>query len=177
MTALAGAVLLALVLALLILAVRARSGGPERKSRPRELQNAELVYMETLFRVQRPLRLVARVDRVYRRPSGSLVLVELKRRGSNRVHRSDLIQLSVQKVAIEAQTGEAVDPVAFVSFADPGGKGVRRSESVRLLGAEDVAALARRREGILSGHTEPTYARSLKACSSCAFRAECDRFQ
>ncbi|MCW0038482.1 hypothetical protein OIO03_23615, partial [Acinetobacter baumannii] len=38
-----------------------RFGSGERASRPQELANAELVYMEKLFRSQEPIRLVAKV--------------------------------------------------------------------------------------------------------------------
>ena len=147
----------------------------ERASRPRELAGAELVYMEKLFRMRHPLRLVARVDRVYRRANGSLVLVELKTRLAARVYETDRIQLSVQKLAIEAQTGEVVEPQAFVSFASPTSRRAHRSQSVKLLGIEEIVAFVRRREAILEGRIEPTYARSPKTCSGCAFRSECDR--
>jgi CRISPR/Cas system-associated exonuclease Cas4 (RecB family) len=147
----------------------------ERASRPRELAGAELVYMEKLFRITEPIRLVARVDRVYRRANGLLVLVELKTRLAARVYETDRIQLSVQKLAIEAQTGEVVEPQAFVSFASPTSRRVH-SQSVTLLGVEEIVALARRREAILKGRVEPSYARSPRACSGCVFRPECDRF-
>ena len=152
---------------------RHRSG--ERASRPRGLVGAGLAYMERLFRMRHPLRLVARVDRVYRRANGMLVLVELKTRLAARVHETDRIQLSVQKLVIEAQTGEVVEPQAFVSFASPTGRHARSSQSVKLLGVEEIVALVRRREAILEGRIEPTYARSPNACSGCAFRSECDR--
>ena len=103
---------LALTLWLARLWIRRRASG-ERASRPRELANAELVYMEKLFRIREPIRLVAKVDRVYRLPEGSLVLVELKTRWRDRVLPCDIIQLSAQKLAIERQTGEAVEPYAL----------------------------------------------------------------
>ena len=170
-------VLLALfLLSALVLALRRRGISAERRSRPRGLLGSELVYMEKLFRTAHPFPLVARVDRVYRRAGGSLVLVELKMRDASRVHETDLIQLSVQKIVIEAQTGEHVESKAFLSFASPTGKQAARAQSVRLFGTEEIVALARRREAILAGRAEPTYARSVKACSGCAFRSECDRF-
>ena len=37
----------------------------ERASRPEELSDAKLVHMERLFRVSKPVGLVARLDRAY----------------------------------------------------------------------------------------------------------------
>src|SRR3990167_6515314 len=70
---------------------------------------------------------------------------------------------------------QLVEPQAFVSFASPTGRHARSSQSVKLLGVEEIVALVRRREAILEGRIEPTYARSPKACSGCAFQSECDR--
>ena len=56
----------------------------EQASRPAALRDAELVYMEKLFRISTPVGLVAKLDRAYRLPSGLLVLVEFKTRSSNR---------------------------------------------------------------------------------------------
>lgn len=152
-----------------------RSG--ERASRPRELANAELVYMEKLFRIRTPIRLVAKVDRVYRFQGGSLVLVELKTRSTHRAYPSDIIQLSAQKVAIEHQTGEVVEPFAFVAVLHPTSPRRWRFHQVRLLDEGQVIALAQRRNDILVRQADPSYASSTRACAGCAFRGRCDRFE
>ena len=61
----------------------------ERASRPAALRNAELVYMERLFRISTPVGLVAKLDRAYRMPSGLLVLVEFKTRWSKPPSQND----------------------------------------------------------------------------------------
>lgn len=147
----------------------------ERSSRPRALASAELVYMEKLFRIDHPIRLVAKLDRAYRLRSGSLVLVELKTRGRDRLYETDIIQLSAQKLVIEVQTGQTVEPYAFVSVLRPTGWRALRHHRVALLDADEVVALHRRREAILAGHVAPRYARSCNACDRCAFRSGCDR--
>ncbi|AEB85621.1 MULTISPECIES: PD-(D/E)XK nuclease family protein [Comamonadaceae] len=154
-----------------------RHASCERASRPRELANAELVYMEKLFRIRAPIRLVAKADRVYRLPGGSLVLVELKTRSTNRAYPSDIIQLSAQKVAIEHQTGEVVEPFAFVTALHPTSPRRWRFHRVRLLDEGQVIALAQRRSDILARQADPTYASSARACAGCAFRTRCDRFE
>lgn len=171
----------ALVLFGLVLAVwlarlcMQRPASSENASRPRDLGNAELVYMEEEFRIGEPIRLVAKVDRVYRRPNGLLVLVELKTRSRDRVYASDVIQLSAQKLAIERQTGDTVEPVAFVTVLQSAPRRRWKSHRVRLLDEGQVIALERRRKEILTLQAAPAYAASARACSGCAFRAKCDR--
>jgi RecB family exonuclease len=154
---------------------RRRHALGERASRPRELANAELVYMEKLFGIEEPIRLVAKVDRVYRLPRGSLVLVELKTRSSSRAYLSDIVQLSAQKVAIEHQTGEVVEPVAFVTVLNPVSRRRWQSHQVQLLDEGQLIELALRRRAILARRINPGYASSVRACVGCAFRDRCDR--
>ena len=175
MTWLAVYVLAGLALWLARLWMRRRASC-ERASRPRDLANAELVYMEKLFRIREPLRLVAKVDRVYRLLDGTLVLVELKTRWRDRPYLTDVIQLSAQRLAIEAQTGEVVAPYAFVSVLRLGRLGRLRSHRVSLLDAGAVIRLHRRREAIIDLLERPTYAASDAACRGCALRSKCDRF-
>lgn len=174
-TAWVGSLALATI-TMLILAWRLAGGVvTERSSRPRDLSDAELVYVEQVFRISCPVRLVAKLDRAYRLQCGSLVLVELKTRWNDRPYETDIIQLSAQKLAIEMQTGQTVEPYAFVSILTPTGWRALRHHRVALLGADEVVELHRRREAILAGRTAPRYARSCKSCSQCAFGSRCDR--
>ena len=143
-------------------------------SGPSGLQDAELVYRETMFRIDSPIRLVARVDRVYRKPNGALVLVELKTRRLDRTYQSDIIQLSAQRLAIEVGTGELVEPYAFVAVLSAGGEVQFRR--VQLLDAAGVISIHRRRQAILTIQAVPAYVASVSACRSCALRSKCDRF-
>ncbi|MBS0318491.1 MAG: PD-(D/E)XK nuclease family protein [Proteobacteria bacterium] len=168
--------LVGLTLAFLLAAVWRGSRVPaERASRPEALAEADLVYMERLFRIHQPIRLVAKVDRVYRLPGGSLVLVELKTRGQDRLYLTDIIQLSAQRLAIEIQTGAVVEPYAFVSVLRPNRK--VRSHQVRLLDAAAVVSLYRRREAIVARRASPAYASTESACRNCVLRSRCDRFR
>ena len=71
---------LALVLVVLVVATlwrmasRRATLATERRQRPPALRDAELVFVEQTFRSQGRWSIVARVDRVYRLPSGELVL-------------------------------------------------------------------------------------------------------
>ena len=160
----------------LVLAWRARrrsSRWRERASRPRELARADLVYAEKLFRIAQPIRLAARLDRAYRQPDGTLVLVELKTRRVDRPYLSDVIQLSAQKLAIEQQTEQAVAAHGFVTIERPGPRRSGSSHRVNLLTADAVIAVARRRDAILAGELSPKYANSRRACELCAFSRHC----
>ena len=146
----------------------------ERASRPAALQDAELVYMERLFRALRPVGVVAKIDRAYRLPCGLLVLVELKTRWINQPCLSDVIQLSAQRVAVMGQTHQAVAPYAYVMVKAPTGRALPIAHRVQLMTDEQVVALVKRREDIFAGRVLPRSSCSRKACLTCMFRAQCD---
>lgn len=147
----------------------------ELASRPDELAGARLVYMEKQFRIREPISLVARIDRAYRAADGSIVLVELKTRWRNRAYPTDVIQLSAQKMALEAQTGQRVELHAFVTVQEPTRAAEKHSHRVELLEPHEVVALHRRRQHVVAGRVAPRYASSTSACKECAYRARCDR--
>ncbi len=147
----------------------------ERASRPAALRDAELVYLEKLFRISTPVGLVAKLDRAYRLPSGLLVLVEFKTRWSNQPCLSDVIQLSAQGMAVMGQTGQSVASHGYVMVKAPTRRALPIAHLVKLMTREQVVALVRRREEILAGHgVLPRKSSSLKTCDACAFRADCD---
>ena len=168
--------LLTLVMALgLIVALRrrraARADRMERVSRPSDLRDAELLYVEKRFDVSEPVRLSARLDRAYRMPSGLVVLLELKTRSVNRVFPSDVIQLSAQRLALERKTREVVAHHGYVIAQTP--DGAREAHRVRLVSGEAVVALVRRREAILASRINPRPAASVGMCRTCAYRSNC----
>lgn len=146
----------------------------EWASRPAALRDAELVYMERLFRISTPVGLVAKLDRAYRLPSGLLVLVEFKTRSSNQPCLSDVIQLSAQRMAVMGQTRQAVASYAYVMVKVRSRGALPTAYRVELMSDGQVVALIRRREAILAGHVLPDRPWSRKTCLSCAFRAQCD---
>jgi len=147
----------------------------ERASRPVALRDAELIYMERLFRISTPVGLVAKLDRAYRKPSGLIVLVEFKTRWRNQPFLSDVIQLSAQRMAVMGQTGQPVASYAYVMVKAPTRRALPIAHRVRLMTDEQVVALVRRREEILAGRgVLPRKASSLKTCDACALRADCE---
>lgn len=145
----------------------------ERASRPDALRDAELVYMERLFRTSKPVGVVAKIDRAYRLPSGLLVLVELKTRWINQPCLSDVIQLSAQRVAVMGSTRQTVASYAFVMVKAPTRRALPIAHRVQLMSDEQVVALVRRREDVLAGRVLPSGPRSRKMCSACTFQARC----
>ena len=99
-----------------------KARGVERRLRPAALRDAELVHVEETFRTTNPVPIAAKLDRAYRLPSGKLVLVELKTRWNGGPNFSDVIQLSAQRVALSAATGQTVASEAFVLIARPGAR-------------------------------------------------------
>ena len=146
----------------------------ERASRPAALWDADLVYMERLFRISTPIGLVAKLDRAYRLPSGLLVLVEFKTRSSNQPCLSDVIQLSAQRMAVMGQTGQSVASHGYVMVKAPTRRALPITHRVKLMTDEQVVALVKRREDILAGRVLPRWPVSRKTCLSCAFRAQCN---
>jgi len=138
---------------------------------PWELRRAQLVYAEQLFKVPAPVALTARVDRGYRNPAGIIVLVELKTRQCDRVYRSDVIELSAQRVAVMAQTGEQVALYAYVVVQGPSGR--RVAHRTGLLDVVEVEGLILRREAILIRGTAPRCSRSVHLCRGCCFQRRC----
>ncbi|WP_157691749.1 CRISPR-associated protein Cas4 [Noviherbaspirillum autotrophicum] len=138
---------------------------------PVELKGAKLLYAEQRFTITNPLALVARVDRGYAL-NGTVHLVEFKTREVPRDYRSDIIELSAQRLAVEQSTGYAVSDIGYVVIQSPA-RGERSVQQVRLMTAENVVALAQRRARILEGRIVPQYTKSEALCRKCAFQEEC----
>ena len=146
----------------------------ERASRPEALADAELLYVEKLFRMSSPVRMVAKLDRAYRTRSGIVVLVEFKTRWIRRPFLSDVIQLSAQRMALAGQTRRAVAPYGYVVVKTPSKAAAHTAHRVELMSEVVVVALVKRRQDILAKRVEPRYAESKAMCRTCAFRSECD---
>lgn len=123
---------------------------------PLELRHAALVYMERVFSTDAPTPVVARLDRGYRNAAGVIVLVELKTRRRDRTYRSDVIKLSVQRLAVEMQTKETVAPYAYVLIQRARHE-QKSSHRAQLLPHAEVVALLKRQDALLAGEEEGWY--------------------
>lgn len=139
---------------------------------PLELRAAWLIYTERLFQSGGQVSITAKVDRVYRNAAGELVLVELKTRRTACVFPSDLIELSAQRVALAAQTKEAVAEHAYVCTETPEGRG-SGWHRVELMRTEQVRAVALRRESLLTGGAAARNTPWQENCRLCPFQRKC----
>lgn len=165
---LACAALIATALIVMRAACRRRSCASDWT--PIEVQGDLLAYAERNFRSTGDIPIVARVDRGYRRHDGTITLVELKTRDTDRIYPSDLIELSAQRVALERATGEQVDSFGFV-VVQVGPR--KRAHRVRLMSRRAILDLAIRRARLLDGKALPRPASSRRLCAACAYRSRC----
>jgi CRISPR-associated exonuclease Cas4 len=148
---------------------RVRAG--DQRGLPAELRGAQIAFAEVTFRSHRR-RLVARLDRAYRTSDG-LQLVELKTRARDAVYMSDVIELSVQRIAVEDESGESVSGEAWVVVQNSR-SGVRRPHKVRLLGVAEIMAMNERYSDVVRGKVgRPNPSRSLSQCAQCPHKARC----
>lgn len=151
---------------------RSCAGLHEDAWRPQELRDAEIVYAEQVFRSSGPASIIAKLDRAYRRRNGLIILVELKTRQVNRVYLSDIIELSVQRFALAAQTKEVVAEYGYVLIQQDGHR-AKQIHQVPLWADAEVTRLVAHREAILSGATAARYTGWPRLCRHCTFQQEC----
>ena len=115
---------------------------------------------------------MARLDRAYRTSVG-LQLVELKTRARDAVYMSDVIELSVQRIAVEDEAGEQVSGEAWVVVQN-NQSGTRRPHKVRLLGIGEIMAMSERYGDVVRGKVgRPNPSRSLSQCAKCSHKDRC----
>lgn len=149
-----------------------------REDYPAQLAGAKLVMSEQDILTDAPVPLAGRPDEVYRHRDGYLVPVETKTRKHVKVHREDLIQLSVYRVllrhsdhnALPGRPGRAVADYGFVRIATPSGV---RWRAVALMTEAQVVQLYERRIALETGSVCPTAAKHPALCQRCTYRATC----
>jgi CRISPR-associated exonuclease Cas4 len=139
---------------------------------PPELQGATIAFAEKEFKAHLPFSVGAIVDRAYRLASGQIVLMELKQRERVKSFFSDVVELSMQKLAIEASGGGTVAPHAYVVCESPA---TRRKTPIRvaLLSEGEIIQLRDRHVALKTGRVMPTKVDHPAICEACAYRAEC----
>lgn len=143
----------------------------DQRGLPDELRAAEIAYAEQTFRSRRR-KLVARLDRAYRL-DGVLTLVELKTRSGDVVYMADIIELSVQRIAVQDETGQPVAQEAWVVVQNST-SGARRPHRVTLLGVNEIETMRERYAVLSRGQLrDPQPARSNRQCETCGHRDRC----
>ena len=168
----AGAMAAILVVCLWLGTRKARLRRTEQAWLPVELQHARIEFAERYFYAKRPVRLIAKVDRVYKDERGTLFVTELKRRVKAQAYLSDVVELSAQKLAIERGGRRAVAEVGFVVVEHPVTQ--RRTPiAVRLLREHEIIAIATRYGHLVDGGAMPDKANVVSLCRSCAYADRC----
>lgn len=167
-----GAMAAILVIGLWLGTRKARLKRTEQAWLPIELQRATLEFAERYFYTKRPIRLIAKVDRVYKDERATHFVTELKRRVKTQVYLSDVVELSAQKLAIERGGHRAVAETGFVVIEHPIAQ-KRTPIPVQLLREHEIIALARRYERLVDGGAMPDKANVAGLCRSCAHADRC----
>ena len=168
----AGAVAAILVVGLWFGTRKARLRRTEQAWLPVELQQASIEFAERYFYTKRPVRLIAKVDRVYKDERATHFVTELKRRVKAEVYLSDVVELSAQKLAIERGGHRAVAETGFVVIEHRVTQ-ERTPIPVQLLREHEIIALARRYERLVDGGAMPDKANVAGLCRSCAYADRC----
>lgn len=165
-----------LVLLLLgaLVAVSATIG--QREERRREqwaegiFDSVHLQFSEQLFRSELH-GLVGKPDRVYV-VDDVATLVDFKTRGRHVVFPSDIVELSTQRLAVEAQIGKKVARSAYVVTEAP--DRTRMRHVISLLDHTEILAIKERRRSILEGLEPARRAHRTGICRHCAYQKECN---
>lgn len=139
---------------------------------PHELQGATIAFAEKEFRARAPFPVGAVVDRAYRLSSGLLVLMELKQRERVKSFPSDVVELSVQRLAIEASGGGTVAPHAYVVCESPATH-IKTPIRVALLTKDEIIQLRDRHVALKTGRAIPMKVDHPAICKTCGYLAEC----
>jgi CRISPR-associated exonuclease Cas4 len=117
--------------------------------------------------------MIARLDRAYE-IDGELVLVEFRTRWSRAVYPSDVVELSVQRVALQDERRVRVSTTAWVMIEE-GPRRERSAHRVQLLDSEEVDALRSRFLGIAGGTVRDARgAKSAQQCLHCGHLSVCE---
>lgn len=138
---------------------------------PADLAGSRLVFAEKTFSIDLPIKLTARVDRAYY-DGIAITLMELKTRYAKRVHASDIIELSAQRLAVQGSTGERAYNFGYIVLQHPV-TSRRTTHKVSLLSQEDVIGIAVRRRLVMQEALFPRNVDDTRCCLRCEYLAEC----
>ena len=128
---------------------------------PEELASLRLKFSEESFTNDHGRPMAAKVDQVFERADGALVLLESKHRDRPVVHLSDVVQLTAQAYVL-AKRGHQLAPYAYVRLVMADGTATTRR--VRLIRPADIERMYDRYWQLRDGHAAP----GLPPCSRCS---------
>ncbi len=138
---------------------------------PSELQSSKLWGKEKPFSCTGSVNLTGRIDEAFELPDGDIVVSDTKSRATQRVYKSDILQVSAYKVVIEASTRKRVRDHGYIRLLTPQGNEYRRIE---LLSANEVAAAYQLHDDLQQGRYPGEKCGRPAVCRGCAYRVECE---
>lgn len=150
---------------------------------PAELRSARLIVSERdTSALIDGTRINLRPDQVYRTADGRVVPVDTKVRNARAAYPYDIIQLSLQAVALSQHPanlqGAHVGLHGYVRCVRKGrGRSPARPHyvKVQLLGEQALGELVRRYRDVVAGRVIPGCQSNPRACAGCGYRDRCDR--
>lgn len=154
---------------------RARVAWGETDDIPPDLRNARLWASEESFRCSNPAPLRGRVDQVYEREDGGLVITDTKNRSHYTVYESDRVQLSLYRALISHRPWawlrrQTIADYGYIRLVSQRGSVY---QWVNLLPEARVVELYERYLDVRSGIAKPRCAVNQGLCRGCAYRNDC----
>lgn len=149
-----------------------RSHRREMALMPDEIATGRLVMSEQNLKVDLAgMRVYGRSEQVYQTAADELVVVESKTRQASRVYLSDVIQASLQAVALAAG-GKRVASQGYVRTSRVD-SGAVTYHPIRLMSRRVLEDLVVRYFDVIEGRREPRIPENRAACRNCGFRTKC----
>lgn len=130
------------------------------------------LWREKRFAVSAPFPFFGIPDLVWQEKDGSLTIHDLKTRGSHRVFKSDILQLSLYKLLVERATGRRVNPWGIVRVRT--GDGREKLMRVALMPENELTAVYADYWNKVDGNAVANKCGTPAYCEKCGFRGrEC----
>lgn len=144
----------------------------EMSKMPDEIATGTLVMSEEKIRTTiAGARVCGRTEQVYRTAQGVLIPVESKTRAVSRVYMSDVIQTSLQALALRDVRRKVADQ-GYVRTSHPTTKAVAY-HPIQLMPRHLLERLVTRYFDVIEGRSVPTHQENRAACEKCGFRDKC----
>ena len=140
-----------------------------------ELGGARCILNERTLRIDNPIPLSGRLDRVWLLKDGVLVITDTKRRPGGRYYEGDRVQLSAYKVLLQntpAFQGRRIADYGYLQMTGHGKKA--RYVRVPLMTEDRVIERYRRALEVRAGRSKSIPNPSRGLCAGCGHRKNCD---
>ncbi len=147
-----------------------------KENLPREIWSASLWGSEKSIHCTRPIKLHGKVDQVYQKKDGTLIVTDAKFRAIDRIYKSDIVQLSVYRVILRNSGFMArlfprkVAKYGYIRLQVSNKISYKR---VKLLTEKDIVLLADSYYRVTNGIVAPTRSTVKSLCRKCPYHENC----